>query len=159
MRIAVMMLSVIVALGALPPPSAWAAANVGLTQQTATIEGAAHDSSGKPLANRPVQARNVQTGQVAASIRTDANGRFRFADLPAATYVVELLNDARRTVGTSIEIPLTTVPHAFVTVCAAADRVTPTTWWRTTPAVLAAAGAVGITAAVVRTRDDASPVR
>jgi hypothetical protein len=159
MRIAVLMLSTVVALNALPPLSQPAAAAVGQTQQTAVIEGAAHDSNGKPLANRPVQVRNVQTGQVVASVRTDASGRFRFADLGAASYIVELLDDSRRTIGTSIEIPLATVPHAFVTVCAAKDKVVPTTWWRTTPAVLAAAGAVGISAAVIRTRDEASPVR
>jgi hypothetical protein len=155
MRIAVLMLSMILALGGWVP----SAAAAKQTSQTATIEGAAHDSSGRPYANRPVQARNVETGQVAASMRTDANGRFRFPGLAAATYIVELLNDAGRPVGTSIEVPLATVPHAFVTVCAAKDKVVPTTWWRSTPAVLAAAGAVGITAGFARARDEASPSR
>jgi hypothetical protein len=157
-RILGLTLSLLVSLGALPNIAS--AARLGQAQQTATIEGAAHDSSGKPLANRPVQARNVQTGQVAASARTDAYGRFRFGDLTPATYIVELLNDTRRTIGTSIEIPLTSVPVAFVTVCAASTDKTPkSTWKKATPAVLGAAAAVGITAAVVSTRDEASPVR
>jgi len=156
MRIVVLMLSMILAVGTSVP----AAAMAGQTSQSATIEGAAHDSSGKPYANRPVQARNVETGQVAASMRTDANGRFRFNGLAPASYIVELLNDAGRAVGTSIEIPLASVPHAFVTVCATRERVDPTAaWWRSTPAVLAAAGAVGITAGIARARDEASPAR
>ncbi len=155
MRFVAVSLSVMLALGAMLPQAVAAQA-----QQTATIEGAAHDASGKPYASRPVQVRNVQTGAIAASMQTDSTGRFRFADLAPASYVVELLDAAKRTVGTSIEIPLSTVPVAFVTVCAARDRVTPTTWWKgTTPAVLAAAAAVGITAGVIRARDEASPVR
>jgi len=157
MRFVALTLSMMFALGALPVLAS--AGSVGQAYQTATIEGAAHDSNGKPLENSPVQARNVQTGQVVASVKTDANGRFSFPNIAAATYIVELLDDGKRTIGASIEIPLTTVPHAFVTVCAAKSKVVPTAWWKTTPAVLAAAGAVGITAAVVRTRDEASPVR
>jgi hypothetical protein len=157
-RIVVLTLSLFMALGTLPNVAA--AARLGQAAQTATIEGAAHDSTGKPLANRPVQVRNVRTGQVAGSARTDAAGRFRFGDLAPTTYIVELLNDAKRTVGTSVEIPLANIPVAFVTVCAAPTDKSPAgTAWLLTPAVLGAAAAVGITAAVVATRDEASPVR
>jgi Carboxypeptidase regulatory-like domain len=155
MRLTVLVLSMTLAAGTWVAPATAA----GQTSQTATIDGAAHDSSGKPYANRPVRTRNVKTGQVMASAKTDANGRFSFTGLTPDTYIVELLNDADRPVGTSIEIPLATVPHAFVTVCAAKDKVVPTTWWRSTPAVLAAAGAVGITAGIARARDEASPSR
>jgi hypothetical protein len=154
MKIAVLRLSVAVALSALPSATAAAA---GQTPQAATIEGTACDSSGKPLPNAPVQTRNMQSGQIAGSVRTDGNGQFRFADLSPATYIVELLNDARRTIATSSEVSLVTVPHASVRLCKT-DRK-PAGWWRTTPAVLAAAGAVGITTAIVSTRGEASPVR
>jgi hypothetical protein len=156
-RIAVLTLSLFMALGTVPNVAA--AARLEQAAQTATIEGAAHDSNGKPLANHQVQARNVRTGQVAGSARTDAYGRFRFGDLAPASYIVEL-QDGGKTIGTSVEIPLTSIPVAFVTVCAAPkDKAPKGTALLLTPAVLGAAAAVGITAAVVATRDEASPVR
>jgi hypothetical protein len=157
MRTVVLTLSLAMALNAVPP-IAWAAGQA----QKAAIEGAAHDSSGKPLKDKPVQTRDVKTGQVAGSAQTDAFGRFRFGDLAPATYVVELLNDQKKVVGTSIEIPLTNVPAAFVTVCTPSEKVppvTPVVWKGATPYILGAAAALGITAAVVSTRSEASPVR
>lgn len=156
-RLVGLTLALFMALGTLPNVAA--AAALGQASGTAAIEGAAHDSNGKPLANRPVQARNVKTGQVAASAQTDAYGRFRFGDLAPASYVVELLDNSKKTVGTSVEIPLTNIPVAFVTVCAATKDQPKGTALLLTPAVLGAAAAVGITAAVVATRDEASPAR
>jgi carboxypeptidase family protein len=154
-RLVGLTLSLFMALGALPNIAA--AAAFGQASGTATIEGVAHDSNGKPMANKEVKARNVRSGQ-ATSAKTDAAGRFRFGDLAPASYVVELL-DGQKTVGTSVEIPLTNIPVAFVTVCASTKEQPKGTALLLTPAVLGAAAAVGITAAVVATRDEASPTR
>src|SRR6516164_6499115 len=54
-------------------------------QNSGSIGGTVTDPLGTPLANAPVQAKNVQTGNVYKATST-VNGRYMLADLPAGAY-------------------------------------------------------------------------
>jgi hypothetical protein len=60
--------------------------------QTSTIEGYAADTNGKALKNSEVriQQQKAKTSRVAV-VKTDGNGHFVAANLPASTYTVSVL--------------------------------------------------------------------
>jgi hypothetical protein len=51
-----------------------------------------------------VQLRNVSTGQLASSATTNALGQFSFLNLPAGTYLAEVINAAGQIVATSAAV-------------------------------------------------------
>lgn len=101
---------------------------VGGQPGTASITGTAINPSGEPLANVVVQARDLVTGQVAASTTQSAAGQFSLVGLNPGPYVVEIVDRAGQIVGTS----------AFVSV-AAGTAVTNATVIASTGALAAAA--------------------
>lgn len=90
-RVAVVMLVGLLALAV--------AADAG--QGTGRISGVARDAQSQVLANVKVQLRNVDTGQLVATSRAGADGRFEFSGLAPANYVVEIVNDDGKIVGLS----------------------------------------------------------
>ena len=61
---------------------------VAAQEQTGTIQGTVKDSSGAVLPGVTVEAMNLNTGAVAATAVSDANGQFRFVGLRPAKYDV-----------------------------------------------------------------------
>ena len=157
-----------VLLSAQPLSIAALAQNTGEVAGTAIVEG-------KPIPNIRVRLRNVDTNQIVANQRTNAQGEFRFTGLGAASYVVEVVSDDDRV--------LASVPVALSAGSLVVTGITATV----SPAVLggaaAGAGAVGaaaqggsffattaglitlavigagITAAIIVAGDDGSPSR
>ena len=77
-----------------------------LPQNTGAISGSAV-VEGKPLGAISVRLRNVDSGQIAATTTTNANGEFKFNTLPLGNYVVETIGpDGATLLGTSPRIAL-----------------------------------------------------
>jgi hypothetical protein len=70
-------------------------------EELASLSGTAADSTGHALANTTVQLRNVSTGQLVGNATTAASGQFSFPNLPAGTYLVEVVNASGQIVATS----------------------------------------------------------
>lgn len=70
-------------------------------EELASLSGTAADSTGHALANTTVQLRNVSSGQLVGNATTAANGQFSFPNLPAGTYLVEVVNSSGQIVATS----------------------------------------------------------
>src|SRR5215470_3794832 len=67
--------------------TAFAAAQGGAT---GAISGVVQDVTGAFVANAQVQIINQDTGAVARTLKTDANGAFTASLLPVATYTVKV---------------------------------------------------------------------
>src|SRR5262245_1106527 len=67
---------------------------------TGTITGVARSTAGLPLGGHTVRVRSVRTGDVVATATTSANGSFVVANLDPGSYVIEIVNNAGRIVGT-----------------------------------------------------------
>ena len=132
-----------------------------------TVSGAARSASGRALSNTTVRLRNVQTGQLAASTTTGADGGFSFAALNPGTYVVEVVNAVGEVVGTSTAISLSAAAMAAtgVTVTASAVPLLAAagggSFFASTLGIItiAAVGAGVVGAIAVAHKDDASPSR
>jgi hypothetical protein len=72
-----------------------------VTPAPVSINGIAMTSTGQPVANATVRARNLLTGQVARSTLTTGSGQFIFAGLDAGNYVLELVDATGQVLGTS----------------------------------------------------------
>lgn len=107
-------LSVTMVLGALPVAAA------ARQQQTGGVQGVARDAQQKTLSNHTVQLRNVQTGQLVGTGKTDAAGQFTFASLPPGSYMVEIVNAAGEIIGASAPIAVAAGTTASITVTASA---------------------------------------
>ena len=83
-------------------PSALAA-----QQDQGQICGVAKDANQAPLpAGTTVRLRNAANGQVAGETKTDNQGGFCFAGLPAGNYIVEIVDGTGKIIGTSASIGL-----------------------------------------------------
>jgi len=128
--------AVIVSL-ALGPSPLWATAS-----QNVTMTGTAKKEAKRPYTNYVVRARQVDTGQIAASAPLDGTANFVFTDMTPASYLMELVNGQGKVVCTAGPFAAT---NALTGVEIDCDRKKPSAAWL----LLAAAGAAGITAAVV----------
>jgi hypothetical protein len=83
------------------PGGAAAATRSGAVAPSAvgSVEGFARDYNREPVANAQVRLRDLATGLVAGETRASTRGEFKFADVPAGTYVVEVLDGRGRPVG------------------------------------------------------------
>jgi hypothetical protein len=134
---------------------------------TGNISGLARSASGEPMPNTTVRLRNAQTGQLAGSTTTAADGGFSFTALPPGTYVVEVLNAVGEIVGASTTILLgaTSMTATGVTVTAAGAQFLAAagggSFFTSTLGIvtIAAVGAGIAGVIVVKGRDDASPSR
>jgi hypothetical protein len=116
---------------------------------TATISGVAKNEAKKPYQNYTTRARNVQTGEIAGTARNAApDANFSITGLPAANYLVELLDRNGKVVCTEGPYNMTQVLTKN-DVDISCNKV-PAAWW-----LLGVAAAAGVTAGVVVA--DASP--
>lgn len=124
------------------------------------ITGTAQSAAGGTLPNRTIQVRNLQTGKVAATRTSDADGSFAFTGLAPARYVVEV-RDAGAIVGSDVTRPVvagrTVAMTVSTTVAPAASSAAST--GSTAKAVTTAASAAGIAALAGADRPIASPSR
>ncbi len=67
----------------------WAAPRLAAQTATATILGTVSDPSGAAVPEATAQAKNTETGLI-QSVVSDAQGRYRIADLPIGTYDVQV---------------------------------------------------------------------
>ncbi|MEO6213928.1 MAG: hypothetical protein ABIP65_09910 [Vicinamibacterales bacterium] len=122
----------------------------GGPQGAGSISGTADKQAKKPYADYSVRARNVQMGNIGASMPLDTEGKFALVNIDPAKYLVELLDKNGKVVCTEGPFDLSRQAlKANVTI----DCGNPAAWW-----LLAAAGAAGITAGVVNS-GPASPSR
>ena len=91
-----MMKKVVVALMALV-----LVAGVAYAQGTGSVAGKATNAQGAALSGVKVQLRNVDTGQIAGTTQSGANGAFSFTGLGAGNYVVEIVDASGKIIGTS----------------------------------------------------------
>lgn len=119
--------------------------------QTISISGTARREAKRPYTDYIVRARQVDTGEIGASVPLDGAGNFVFTGMSAASYLMELVNGQGRVVCTAGPFVATTTLANISINCHRRD--VPTAWL-----LLGAAGAAGITAAVV-TAGPASPSR
>lgn len=90
------------------------------------VSGVAKDSCDRVRPQILVRLRNVNTGIVMISTRTNERGEFRFADIVPAQYVVEIVENSGKTIGVSEVLDVVeeqslsgVAPHGSA-VCAAA---------------------------------------
>lgn len=125
---------------------------VAAGQQTASIVGTAKNEASTPYQEYTVQARDTMQGQIAGTVKLDAEGNFSLLNLSSAKYVVELLNKDNKIICTEGPFDLTERMNRDK-VNIDCDRV-PAAWW-----LLGAAGAAGITAGIVAGGGPASPAQ
>ena len=117
--------------------------------QTVTVTGTARKEAKRPYTNYIVRARQVDTGQIAASVPLDSSANFTFTNMTPAAYLMELVNGQGKVVCTAGPFAATNALTGIEIDC---DRKKPSAAWL----LLAAAGAAGITAAVVASPSDAN---
>ena len=136
---------------------------------TGQISGTATNAAGQPMPNTVARLRDVQTGRLVASTRTNATGQFVFTGLNSGRYVVEVVDAAGRVVAASAAISLTTgamiasgvtVAVSAVAATAASTAGSALGFFGTTAGIITSAAiAAGATIAVVAARGPASPSR
>jgi hypothetical protein len=144
-RVIAIALSSALVLQAAPLLAASAAGAAAGQEQAVTgvLNGTAQTSTGQTLSNYAVQARNLQTGQIAGTSTSNAAGGFSFGGLNPGNYVVELVNSSGTVVGSSASIAVA----AGVVPAAAAATVTVTLAATEAIAGVAGAAAAGTAAA------------
>ncbi len=108
---------------------------------TGLLAGTAKDEAKKPFGDYSVQARELEAGRLTGSMPLDKDANFVLKGLPAAKYVIELLDRNGKIVCTEGPFDLTQklVKDDVVISCGHV----PAAWW-----LLGAAGAAGVTAGV-----------
>ena len=140
MRSAPVVLAVVVSLTLGTSPALAAAS------QTVTVTGTAKKEAKRPYTNYTVRARQVDTGQIAASVPLDAAANFAFTDMTPASYLMELVNGQGKVVCTAGPFAASALTGLEID----CDKKKPSAAWL----LLAAAGAAGITAAVLASPAD-----
>lgn len=75
-----------------------------LAQGTGTVQGTAQGANNQILSGVKVQLRNVDTGQLAGTTTSAANGAFEFTGLNPANYVIEIVDADGKIIGVSASI-------------------------------------------------------
>ena len=132
-------------------------------RQDTKIDGAVLDKDGKPMANACVQLKNLDSGQVAASSKSAADGKYAFEGVKAGNYVVEVLDsNCQNVVATSAALTAAAAGGALtgigVTV-GAAGAAAGAGFFSSTAGVLLMAGVGAGIVAVVANRNEASPTK
>lgn len=131
-------------------------------QGPGTIVGNASNAAGQVLPNVTVQARDLATGRITSTVTTDAKGAFRFVNVRAGDYLIEIVNESGRVVGTAL---VSVAPGAVVTGVAVAATAAGTAaggaavGLSTAAVVITAAGVAAGVFAVVAVKSAASPSR
>ena len=110
--------------------------------QTVTINGTGKNEAKKPYTDYTTRGRDVQTGTTTTPVTLDQSGNFSLTGIPAANYLVELLDKNGKVICSEGPFNMNQQPvrdHVDIS-C----HHTPAAWW-----LLGAAGAAGVTAGVV----------
>jgi hypothetical protein len=131
---------------------------------TASISGTATNDKGQPLPKVTIRLRNVDTNVIVGTTISDDQGKFTFASVPPANYVVEIVDDKGNAVAATAAINATagaTITGVTVSASsaalagAAAAAVGAGGMFGSTAAIVAiAAASVGITAGVIAVGGD-----
>ena len=78
-----------------------------LTAHAGAITGIVTDGNDAPIPGARLRLRDVSVGRIVMTTRGDQNGQFRFAGVPAGSYLVELVDEAGivRAVGHTFRMP------------------------------------------------------
>ena len=149
---------------AAPGASAARAAGIRTPAATGIINATARSADGQALANCRVQVRDLQTGKLAGTGTSNAEGAFSFAGLTPGSYVVEVVRQTGDIAGSHAAMPLvpggTIKTQVSVTAAAATAGAASAGINKTAAVVKAAAIAAGIPAvATPAGRPNASPSR
>lgn len=112
-----------------------------------SVMGFAWSATNDPLADVPVQLRNVLTGFVEATARTSSTGEFLFDHVEGGTYVVELVNENGRVL--ALGAPFTVAPGE--TIATFVRLGVPPSWFsgvftNAAAAAVSSAASLGVTA-------------
>ncbi len=112
-----------------------------------SVMGFAWSAVNDPLADVPVQLRNVLSGRVEATARTSSTGEFLFDHVEGGTYVVELVNESGRVL--ALGAPFTVAPGE--TIATFVRLGVPPSWFsgvftNAATAAVSSAASVGVTA-------------
>jgi hypothetical protein len=123
-----------------------------------SIRGAAWNADSSPIPYARLRLRNVDTGKLTATTVADDIGQFKFDDVQAAAYVIELVSETGRilTVGHTFTVAPAETVITFVRLGAKAP------WFdgffaNAGSAVAASAASLGVTALVPERVTCASP--
>jgi hypothetical protein len=70
-----------------------AAPRATLTAHAGNVVGSVTDRSESPVAGATLRLRDLTTGRLVATTRTDQTGQFRLTGMPSGSYVVELVDE------------------------------------------------------------------
>jgi hypothetical protein len=139
-----------------------------LAAEAVTLTGTAYTPTMQPFSNVRVQIRDIKSATVVSSTMSSASGAYSFENLPAGTYIAEIVDASNKVVGMSAPFTLGSVPKVTISVTATAQGAAAAGGSAgfsmlglgpvSSLAVLGAASAAAVTA-VVTTRQDASPSR
>jgi hypothetical protein len=138
-------------------------------QGTGSVAGTAANAQGAALSGVRVQLRNVDTGQLAGTGQSGANGSFSFTGLNAGNYVVELVDASGKIIGTSASMSVAAgAAIAGVTVAASAAGALGGAaaaggmgaFFSSTGGILVLVGiGAGVTAGIIAATNNGSPSR
>ncbi len=124
--------------------------------QTSSVLGSAWYSDNTPIPRARLRLRNVQSGEIAAATVADDEGQFTFTGMAIGSYVVELVSDDEKKVGSDDTGKILTIGQPFTigpgeTVATFVRLGTKVPWFigffgNAALAVSAAAAAAGLTA-------------
>jgi hypothetical protein len=131
-------------------------------QTNGSISGMVRDEAQKPIANRAVQVRNLETNQVVGSFTTNERGEFTFNGLPPGRYKVEVMDKSGKEVlESSTPVALTKAAMTKTDLIVIVSEIKPDLgggfFDSTEGALLVAAAGAGVTIAVGVARHNASP--
>lgn len=140
-----------------------------MPQGTATLSGTARSSQNIVMSGVRVQLRNVDTGALAGTTTSAANGAFSFTGLTAGNFIVEIVDAAGNIIGVSASMAVaagavisgvTVAATAAGTVAAAAAAGGLGAFFTSTGGILVLAGVgAGVGAGIVAANNNASPSR
>ena len=123
-RVLVPALAIAMVVSSLPVSAAGPVARPsGVAPATGTIVGVAASFNGQTLSNVAVSVRNLQSGVLAASTTSNADGRFTFSRLNPGRYVVEVAGLSGPVAGSSPALTVAAGTTVAVTVNTAASPV------------------------------------
>ena len=112
-----------------------------------SVMGFAWSATNSPLADVPVQLRNLLSGRVEATAHTSSSGEFLFDHVEGGTYVVELVNETGRVI--ALGAPFTVAPGE--TIATFVRLGVPPSWFsgaftNAATAAVSSAASLGVTA-------------
>lgn len=121
--------------------------NESLSTNGGTVTGTVSRSNNSPVPDAQLQLRDVSTGQIVRSMRSNELGRFTFTKVNPGRYVVELVDDNRNVLalGEMFTIGPTETVATFIRV-GTSTRLFGGFFTNVAAAAVAAAATVGVTA-------------